>query len=57
MPRFIGCRREWPAEQADPLAESDVRRYVRECLRARSDLRFLDAATAAAAITLADWRR
>lgn len=34
-------------------AEVDVRRYVRECLRERSDLRVLEAATIAAAVTLA----
>jgi hypothetical protein len=34
-------------------AEADLRRYVRECLRERSDLRVLEAATVAAAVTLA----
>ena len=34
-------------------AEADVRRYVRECLRERADLRVLDAATVTAAVTLA----
>jgi len=34
-------------------AESDVRRYVRECLRERADLRVVDAATVAAAVALA----
>jgi hypothetical protein len=34
-------------------AEADVRRYVRECLRERTDLRLLDAATVAAAVALA----
>jgi DNA-binding response OmpR family regulator len=34
-------------------AEADVRRYVRECLRERTDLRVLEAATATAAVTLA----
>jgi hypothetical protein len=34
-------------------AEADLRRYVRECLRERSDLRVLDAATVAAAVALA----
>jgi len=33
--------------------EADVRRYVRECLRERSDLRLLEAATIAAALPLA----
>jgi hypothetical protein len=35
-------------------AEADVRRYVRECLRERADVRLLEAGTAAAAIALAD---
>ena len=34
-------------------AEADVRRYVRECLRERTDVRVLEAATATAAVTLA----
>ena len=34
-------------------AESDLRRYVRECLRERSDLRVLEAATVGAAVALA----
>jgi hypothetical protein len=34
-------------------AEPDVRRYVRECLRERADLRLLDAATITAAVTVA----
>ena len=34
-------------------AEVDVRRYVRECLRERADLRVLEAATIPAAVTLA----
>jgi hypothetical protein len=34
-------------------AEADLRRYVRECLRERSDLRVLEAATVATAVTLA----
>ena len=34
-------------------AEADLRRYVRECLRERPDLRVLEAATVAAAVTLA----
>ena len=34
-------------------AEVDLRRYVRECLRERSDLRVLEAATVAAAVALA----
>ena len=34
-------------------AEADLRRYVRECLRDRSDLRVLEAATVTAAVTLA----
>jgi hypothetical protein len=34
-------------------AEADLRRYVRECLRERTDLRVLDAATVAAAVALA----
>ena len=34
-------------------AEPDLRRYVRECLRERSDLRVLEAATVSAAVTLA----
>ena len=34
-------------------AESDLRQYVRECLRERVDLRLLEAATAAAAVALA----
>jgi hypothetical protein len=34
-------------------AEADLRRYVRECLRERSDLRVLEAATVTAAVTLA----
>ena len=33
-------------------AETDFRRYVRECLRERTDLRVLEAATVAAAVTL-----
>ena len=34
-------------------AEVDLRRYVRECLRERSDLRLLEAATITTAVTLA----
>ena len=34
-------------------AEADFRRYVRECLRERTDMRVLEAATVAAAVTLA----
>jgi|SRR5688572_11288799 len=34
-------------------AEVDLRRYVRECLRERTDLRLLEAATATAAVALA----
>jgi DNA-binding NtrC family response regulator len=34
-------------------AESDVRRYVGECLRERTDLRLVEAATVAAAVALA----
>jgi hypothetical protein len=34
-------------------AEADLRRYVRECLRERSDLRVLEAATVTAAVALA----
>ena len=34
-------------------AEVDLRRYVRECLRERSDLRLIEAATVTAAVTLA----
>jgi hypothetical protein len=34
-------------------AEADLRRYVRECLRERLDLRLLEAATVLAAVTLA----
>lgn len=34
-------------------AEADLRRYVRECLRERTDLRLLEAATVTAAVTLA----
>jgi hypothetical protein len=34
-------------------AEADLRRYVRECLRERTDLRLLEAATVAAAVALA----
>ena len=34
-------------------AEADFRRYVRECLRERTDVRVLEAATATAAVTLA----
>lgn len=34
-------------------AEADFRRYVRECLRERIDLRLLEAATVIAAVTLA----
>jgi len=34
-------------------AEVDVRRYVRECLRERTELRVLEAATVAAAVALA----
>ncbi|MBC7894666.1 MAG: hypothetical protein H7066_04590 [Cytophagaceae bacterium] len=34
-------------------AESDVRRYVRECLRERTDLRVLEAATIPTAVLLA----
>jgi len=33
--------------------EADLRRYVRECLRERTDLRLLEAATVAAAVALA----
>ena len=35
-------------------AEADVRHYVRECLRERTDLRLLEAATITAAVTLAE---
>jgi len=34
-------------------AEADLRRYVRECLRERADLRVLEAATVIAAVSLA----
>ena len=34
-------------------AEGDLRRYVRECLRERADLRLVDAATVDAAVALA----
>jgi hypothetical protein len=34
-------------------AEADVRRYVGECLRERTDLRLVEAATVAAAVALA----
>ena len=34
-------------------AEVDLRRYVRECLRERSDLRLLEAATVSTAVSLA----
>ena len=34
-------------------AEADLRRYVRECLRERTDLRLLEAATVPAAVALA----
>jgi hypothetical protein len=34
-------------------AEVDLRRYVRECLRERTDLRLLEAPTVTAAVTLA----
>jgi hypothetical protein len=34
-------------------AEADLRRYVRECLRDRADLRVIDAATVDAAVSLA----
>ena len=34
-------------------AEVDLRRYVRECLRERSDLRVLEAATVSTAVSLA----
>ncbi len=33
--------------------EADIRRYVRECLRERAELRVVEAATVAAAVTLA----
>ena len=35
-------------------AEADLRRYVRECLRVRADLRILESPTVADALTLAD---
>lgn len=34
-------------------AEADLRRYVRECLRERTDLRLVEAATVGAAVALA----
>ena len=34
-------------------AEADLRRYVRECLRERTDLRLIEAATVSDAVTLA----
>jgi hypothetical protein len=34
-------------------AEADLRRYVRECLRERTDVRLLEAATVSAAVALA----
>jgi hypothetical protein len=34
-------------------SEADLRRYVRECLRVRTDLRLVEAATATEALTLA----
>ena len=34
-------------------AEADLRRYIRECLRERADLRLLEAATVSAAVALA----
>jgi hypothetical protein len=36
-------------------AEADLRRYVRECLRERTDLRVLEAATVTAAVALAEY--
>ena len=36
-------------------AEADLRRYVRECLRERTDLRLVEAATVSAAVTLAEY--
>jgi hypothetical protein len=36
-------------------AEADLRRYVRECLRERTDLRVLEAATVTAAVALAGY--
>ena len=35
-------------------AEADLRRYVRECLRERTDLRLVEAATVAAAVSVAE---
>ena len=35
-------------------AEADLRRYVRECLRERTDLRVLEASTVAGAVALAE---
>lgn len=35
-------------------AEADLRRYVRECLRVRADLRIVEAPTVTEALTLAD---
>ena len=37
-------------------AEADFRRYVRECLRERTDLRLVEAATTSTAIALATYR-
>ena len=38
-------------------AEADLRRYVRECLRERTDLRVIEAASVAAALALAGHHR
>jgi hypothetical protein len=51
-PQSAPDEREWITVLV-VAAEADLRRYVRECLRERTDLRLLEAATVTAAVALA----
>ena len=52
-PDCISARDERTITVLVVAAEPDLRRYVRECLRERTDLRLVEAATVATAVTVA----
>ena len=52
-PDCISARDEPTITVLVVAAEPDLRRYVRECLRERTDLRLVEAATVATAVTVA----